>query len=112
MKLLVAVIKPFKLDAVRQALLDIGIGGMTVTEGNGFGRQRGHTEVYRSAEYQIDFLPKLRIDLALEDEAVDGACATILAAAQTGKLGDGKLFVFDLVDVVRIRTNEHGSAAL
>ena len=112
MKLIVAVIKPYKLDEVREALGEITVQGMTVTEVKGFGRQRGHTELYRGAEYVVDFLPKIRIDVAVEDERVDDAVEAICEAAHTGKIGDGKIFV-DAVDrVVRIRTGEEGDAAL
>ncbi len=112
MKFVTAVIKPFKLDEVREALSAIGIQGMTVTEVKGFGRQKGHTELYRGAEYVVDFLPKVKIELAIADNQVDQAVEAIESAAKTGKIGDGKVFVFDLEQVVRIRTGETGSDAL
>lgn len=106
MKLITAIIKPFRLDEVRDALSDIGIQGITVTEVNGFGRQKGHTELYRGAEYQVDFLPKVKIDIALSDERVDEVVDAICNAARTGHIGDGKIFVKPLERVVRIRTGE------
>lgn len=112
MKLITAVIKPFKLDEVRAALSDIGIQGMTVTEVRGFGRQKGHTELYRGAEYTVDFLPKLRIELAVPDSLVEQTLEALCAAAHTGKIGDGKIFVAPLDQAVRIRTGEHGESAL
>lgn len=112
MKLVSAVIKPFKLDEVREALSDINIQGITVTEVKGFGRQKGHTELYRGAEYVVDFLPKVKIDIAVDDEIVDSVIEAITKAAQTGKIGDGKLFVVPLEQVIRIRTGESGSEAL
>ncbi len=112
MKLVTAVIKPFKLDEVREALSAIGVQGMTVTEVKGFGRQKGHTELYRGAEYVVDFLPKVKIELAVSDDQVDQAVEAIETAAKTGKIGDGKVFVFDLEQVVRIRTGETGASAL
>ena len=112
MKLITAVIKPFKLDEVREALTEIGIEGMTVTEVKGFGRQKGHTEVYRGAEYTVSFLPKVRIDIALDGAAADAAVEAIQQSANTGKIGDGKIFVSELVNAVRIRTGETGSEAL
>jgi nitrogen regulatory protein PII len=112
MKLITAVIKPFKLEEVRTALTGIGIRGMTVTEVKGFGRQKGHPELYRGAEYQVDFLPKLMIDVAVPDEQVDLAIETLCEVARTGKIGDGKVFVLPLESVTRIRTGETGSAAL
>ena len=112
MKLISAVIKPFKLDDVRSALSEIGISGMTVYEVKGFGRQKGHTELYRGAEYVVDFLPKVKIEIAVDDEVVEQALETIIDSAKTGKIGDGKIFVTDLGDAVRIRTGESGSAAL
>lgn len=112
MKLIVAVIKPFKLDEVREALSVIGVQGITVTEVKGFGRQKGHTELYRGAEYVVDFLPKVKIEAAVDDALVDQACEAIEAAARTGKIGDGKIFVFDLLSVTRIRTGETGKDAL
>ncbi|MDY4161999.1 MAG: P-II family nitrogen regulator [Sutterella sp.] len=112
MKLITAVIKPFKLDDVREALSDAGISGLTVTEVKGFGRQRGHTELYRGAEYVVDFLPKLKIEVAVADEMVDGIVDAIRSAANTGKVGDGKIFVTELLSVMRIRTGETDEEAL
>jgi len=112
MKLVSAIIKPFKLDDVREALSDINIQGITVTEVKGFGRQKGHTELYRGAEYVVDFLPKVKIDVAVDDDVVDAVIDAITKAAQTGKIGDGKLFVVPLEQVIRIRTGETGSEAL
>ena len=112
MKLITAIIKPFKLDEVREALADIGIQGMTVSEVKGFGRQKGHTELYRGAEYSVDFLPKLRLEMAVSDGIVEQAIETLCTAAHTGKIGDGKIFVSQIDQVVRIRTSETGDAAL
>ncbi len=112
MKLVTAIIKPFKLDEVREALSAIGVQGITVTEVKGFGRQKGHTELYRGAEYVVDFLPKVKIEAAIKTELLDQAIEAIVKAAKTGKIGDGKIFVFDLGQVVRIRTGETGSDAL
>ena len=112
MNLISAVIKPFKLDDVREALSDAGISGLTVTEVKGFGRQRGHTELYRGAEYVVDFLPKLKIEVAVSDEMVDGIVDAIRSAANTGKVGDGKIFVTELLSVMRIRTGETDEEAL
>ena len=112
MKLVVAIIKPFKLDDVREALGDIGVSGITVTEVKGFGRQKGHTELYRGAEYVVDFVPKTRIEVAVKESLVDQVIEAIVGAARTGKIGDGKIFVFDLQQVIRIRTGETGSDAL
>ena len=112
MKLVTAIIKPFKLDEVREALSAIGVQGITVTEVKGFGRQKGHTELYRGAEYVIDFLPKVKIDVAIADDLVERAIEAIEASARTGKIGDGKIFVFDLEQVIRIRTGETGADAL
>ena len=112
MKLLTAIIKPFKLDEVREALSAIGVQGITVTEVKGFGRQKGHTELYRGAEYVVDFLPKVKIEAALLDELLEQAIEAVEKAASTGKIGDGKIFVFDLEQVVRIRTGETGVDAL
>ena len=112
MKLITTIIKPFKLDEVRAALADLGVSGMTVTEVKGFGRQRGHTELYRGAEYVVDFVPKARIEVAVRSEMVDRAVDAILQAARTGKVGDGKIFISDLQKVVRIRTGETDDAAL
>ena len=112
MKQITAVIKPFKLEEVRESLADVGVSGLTVTEVKGFGRQKGHTELYRGAEYVVDFLPKVKIEAAIDDSLVDQAIETIEAAARTGKIGDGKIFVYDLQQVVRIRTGETGPEAL
>ena len=112
MKLVVAIIKPFKLDEVREALSTLGVQGITVTEVKGFGRQKGHTELYRGAEYVVDFLPKVKIEAAMNDALVDRSIEAIEKAANTGKIGDGKVFGFDLLQVVRIRTGETGVAAL
>jgi len=112
MKLVSAVIKPFKLDDVRQGLSEINIQGMTVTEAKGFGRQKGHTELYRGAEYVIDFLPKIKIEVAVDDEQVDAVIESITKSASTGKIGDGKIFVYELGQIVRIRTGETGSDAV
>jgi len=112
MKLICAIIKPFKLDDVRTALFDLGIEGMTVTEVKGFGRQRGHTELYRGAEYQVDFLPKVKIEIAVISEEVDNVVDAISEAANTGKIGDGKIFVYNLEHAVRIRTGEADTEAL
>ncbi len=112
MKLLIAVIKPFKLDDVRDALAEVGVQGMTVTEVKGFGRQKGHTELYRGAEYVVDFLPKTKIEIALDDDQVETAIEAIIKAAGTGKIGDGKIFVQELQQAVRIRTGETDSDAL
>ena len=112
MKLITAIIKPFKLDEVRQALSDVGVQGITVTEVKGFGRQKGHTELYRGAEYVVDFLPKVRVEAAVEDTLVDQVVEAVENAARTGKIGDGKIFVSPLEQVIRIRTGETGSVAL
>lgn len=112
MKLITAIIKPFKLDDVRKALVDLGIEGMTVTEVKGFGRQKGHTEVYRGAEYEVNFIPKIQIDLVVKDELLDSATSAICEAAKTNKVGDGKIFVFDVQSAIRIRTGETDAAAL
>lgn len=112
MKFIIAVIKPFKLDDVREALLEVGVHGMTISEVRGFGRQKGHAELYRGAEYVIDFIPKLRIELAVDDEMADSVVDAITNAGHTGKIGDGKIFVIDLEKAVRIRTGEIGSEAL
>jgi nitrogen regulatory protein P-II 2 len=112
MKLLTAIIKPFKLEEVRATLSEIGVQGITVTEVKGFGRQKGHTELYRGAEYVVDFLPKVKIELALTDDMVDRAIDAITKAARTGKIGDGKIFVAPLEQVVRIRTGETGKDAV
>jgi nitrogen regulatory protein PII len=112
MKLITAIIKPFKLDDVRAALSEIGVSGMTVTEVKGFGRQRGHTELYRGAEYVVDFVPKTRIEVAVKNELVDQVMEAIVGASKTGKVGDGKIFVTDIIRVLRIRTGETDNAAL
>ncbi|NLD69689.1 MAG: P-II family nitrogen regulator [Limnobacter sp.] len=112
MKLITAIIKPFKLDEVREALSAIGVQGITVTEVKGFGRQKGHTELYRGAEYVVDFLPKVKIEAAMPDELVERAIETIESSARTGKIGDGKIFVFDIEQTIRIRTGETGNDAI
>ncbi|MDO9161365.1 MAG: P-II family nitrogen regulator [Methylococcaceae bacterium] len=112
MKLITAIVKPFKLDDVREALSELGVSGVTVTEVKGFGRQKGHTELYRGAEYVVDFLPKAKIEVAVTDERADQAVAAISKAASTGKIGDGKIFVTALEQVIRIRTGETGDEAL
>ena len=112
MKLIIAIIKPFKLDEVKQALGQVGIDGMTVTEVKGFGRQKGHKEIYRGSEYNVDFLPKFRLEIALNDDLVPAAVSAIANAAKTGKIGDGKIFVMPLGEIVRIRTDEHGDSAV
>ncbi|HEY7886173.1 MAG TPA: P-II family nitrogen regulator [Cellvibrionaceae bacterium] len=112
MKLITAVVKPFKLDDVRTSLSEVGVQGMTVTEVKGFGRQKGHTELYRGAEYVVDFLPKVKIELAVDDSMVDQAVEAITKAAQTGKIGDGKIFITPLEEIVRIRTGETGPDAI
>jgi len=112
MKLITAVVKPFKLDDVRTGLSEVGVQGMTVTEVKGFGRQKGHTELYRGAEYVVDFLPKVKIELAVDDTQVDQAIEAITKAAQTGKIGDGKIFITPLEEIIRIRTGETGSEAI
>ena len=112
MKLITAIIKPFKLDDVRKALVDLGIEGMTVTEVKGFGRQKGHTEVYRGAEYEVNFIPKIQIDIVIKDEILDSVTSAIVGAAKTDKVGDGKIFVFDVASAIRIRTGEVDAEAL
>ena len=112
MKKVEAIIKPFKLDEVRDALSAVGVDGLTVTEGKGYGRQKGHTELYRGAEYQVDLLPKLSLEVVVRDEQLDAAIDAIQSAAATGKIGDGKIFVQSVDDVVRIRTGERGDAAI
>jgi nitrogen regulatory protein P-II 2 len=112
MKLVTAIIKPFKLDEVREALATVGVQGVTVTEVKGFGRQKGHTELYRGAEYVVDFLPKVKIEAAIRDELLDHTLEAIEKAASTGKIGDGKIFVFELEQCIRIRTGETGTDAL
>jgi nitrogen regulatory protein P-II 1 len=112
MKRIDAIIKPFKLDEVKDALAEIGVEGMTVTEVKGFGRQKGHTEIYRGSEYTVDFLPKIKIEIVLADQLVDDAVAAIVAAAKTNKIGDGKIFVSPIEEAVRIRTEEKGTKAV
>lgn len=112
MKKIDAIVKPFKLDEVREALAEVGVTGLTVSEVKGFGRQKGHTELYRGAEYVVDFLPKVKIEVVVSDSMVDGVIEAIVKAARTGKIGDGKIFVVDLDQVVRIRTGETGDDAL
>ena len=112
MKLITTIIKPFKLDDVREALSEIGIQGATVTEVKGFGRQKGHTEMYRGAEYSVDFLPKIKIEVAVKDDLLESAIEAITGAAKTGHIGDGKIFVSDLLQSIRIRTSESGDDAL
>ena len=112
MKKIEAIIKPFKLDDVREALADINVTGMTVTEVKGFGRQKGHTELYRGAEYMVDFLPKVKLDIVVADEQVDRCVDAIMKTAQTGRIGDGKIFVFDVERVIRIRTGEEDEEAI
>jgi len=112
MKLITAIIKPFRLDDVRNALSEVGVQGMTVSEVKGFGRQRGHTELYRGAEYVVDFLPKAKIEVAVADERIDDIVEAIVNSARTGKVGDGKIFVTELEQVIRIRTSETGDSAL
>ncbi|HSG92111.1 MAG TPA: P-II family nitrogen regulator [Methylotenera sp.] len=112
MKKIEAIIKPFKLDDVREALSDIGVNGLTVTEVKGFGRQKGHTELYRGAEYVVDFLPKIKLELVVADSVVDSAVDAIIKAAHTGKIGDGKIFVTTVDQVIRIRTGETGESAV
>ena len=112
MKLITAIVKPFKLDEVREALGELGVSGVTVTEVKGFGRQKGHTELYRGAEYVVDFLPKVKVEVALTDEMVESAVEAITKSAATGKIGDGKVFISPLDDAIRIRTGETGSEAI
>ena len=112
MKLIVAIIKPFKLDEVREALADVGVNGLTVTEVKGFGRQKGHTELYRGAEYVVDFLPKLKIEAVVADDILEQAIEAIRKAAYTGKIGDGKIFVYEVEQAIRIRTDEMGEDAV
>ncbi len=112
MKKIEAIIKPFKLDEVREALSEIGVSGLTVTEVKGFGRQKGHTELYRGAEYVVDFLPKVRVDVVVPDKMLDGAIDAIVKSARTGKIGDGKIFVSNVDQVIRIRTGETDEAAI
>ncbi|RME33987.1 MAG: P-II family nitrogen regulator [Gammaproteobacteria bacterium] len=112
MKLVTAIIKPFKLDDAREALAEVGVQGITVTEVKGFGRQKGHTELYRGAEYVVDFLPKVKLEVAVADDRLEAVIEAVIKATQTGKIGDGKIFVFDLEQVIRIRTGETGVDAL
>ncbi|MFZ1081210.1 MAG: P-II family nitrogen regulator [Candidatus Kryptoniota bacterium] len=112
MKKIEAIIRPFKIDDVREALIEIGIKGMTVSEVKGYGRQKGHTEMYRGSEYQIDFLPKMKIEIITPDESVDKIVDTIIKSAKTGQVGDGKIFVYPVEDAIRVRTEESGEAAL
>jgi nitrogen regulatory protein P-II 1 len=112
MKLIIAIIKPFKLEEVKSALAEVGVEGMTVTEVKGFGRQKGHTEIYRGSEYTVDFLPKVKIEIAVPDETAAKAIDAIVASAKTGKIGDGKIFVIPLDEVIRIRTDERGESAI
>ncbi|HVZ64475.1 MAG TPA: P-II family nitrogen regulator [Lacunisphaera sp.] len=112
MKLITAIIKPFKLEAVKEALTNIGIEGMTVTEAKGFGRQKGHTEVYRGSEYTVDFLPKAKLEIVVPDDLRDKVITAIVNTAKTGKIGDGKIFVTPVEDMIRIRTDEHGESAM
>ena len=112
MKLITAIIKPFKLDDVRAALSEIGVSGMTVTEVKGFGRQKGHTEIYRGSEYTVDFLPKIKVEVVLADSMVENATAAVVKAAKTGKIGDGKVFVYMIEEAIRIRTDETGEKAI
>ena len=112
MKLIIAIIKPFKLEEVKAALSEVGVEGMTVTEVKGFGRQKGHTEIYRGSEYTVDFLPKVKVEVAVADESASKAINAIVASAKTGKIGDGKVFVLPLESVVRVRTGEQGEAAI
>ena len=112
MKRIEAIIKPFKLDEIKEALQDIGLQGITVVEAKGFGRQKGHTELYRGAEYVVDFLPKVKIELVIEDAKLDAAIEAIQAAAYTGRIGDGKIFIYNIEEVIRIRTGERGPEAI
>jgi len=112
MKMIIAVIKPFKLDAVRQALTEIGVEGLTVSEVKGFGRQKGQTEVYRGAEYNIEFVPKVRLEIVVTDDRIEGIIEAIQNAAHTGKIGDGKIFVTEVTQAIRIRTGENGNEAI
>ncbi len=112
MKLIIAIIKPFKLEEVKEALAGVGVEGMTVTEVKGFGRQKGHTEIYRGSEYTVDFLPKVKLEIVVMDDVADKTVNAIVKAAKTGKIGDGKVFVVGLEDAVRIRTDEHGDEAI
>jgi nitrogen regulatory protein P-II 1 len=112
MKKIEAIIRPFRLDDVREALAEVGVKGMTLTEVKGYGRQKGHTELYRGSEYQIDFLPKIKLEVVVPEKLVDKVVETILKAAKTGQVGDGKIFLYDVEDVIRVRTGESGESAL
>lgn len=112
MKLVTAIVKPFKVDDIYDALMEIGVGGITITEVKGFGRQKGHTELYRGAEYVVDFLPKIKIEIGCKDSDVEEVCDVIVKAAQTGKIGDGKIFIYPIEEVIRIRTGEMSEEAL
>ncbi len=112
MKKIEAIIKPFKLDEVKEALQELGVQGMTVLEAKGYGRQKGHTELYRGAEYVVDFLPKIKVEVVIADDQLDRALEAIQGAARTGRIGDGKIFVSEIIDVIRIRTGENGAAAI
>jgi nitrogen regulatory protein P-II 1 len=112
MKQIIAIIKPFKLDEVKEALQEVGLQGITITEARGFGRQKGHTELYRGAEYVVDFLPKVRIEVVVEDQMVERTVEAIIQAARTGRIGDGKIFIVPVEDVIRIRTGERGANAI
>ena len=112
MKLIVGIVKPFKVDDVKDAVKDLGVQGLTVSDVQGFGRQRGHTEVYRGAEYTIDFVPKVKVEVLVDDAAIEGVVEAVISSARTGKIGDGKLWVTDVVDVVRIRTGERDADAI
>ena len=112
MKLITAIIKPYKVDDVREAIADLGVAGMTLTEAKGFGRQRGHTELYRGAEYVVDFLPKAKLEIAVDDALAERVVEVIVASARSGKIGDGKVFVTELVEAIRIRTGETGPSAI
>ena len=112
MKLIIAIIKPFKLEEVKEALAEIGVEGMTVTEVKGFGRQKGHTEIYRGSEYTVDFLPKVKLEVVVADELLTKTVETIVKSAKTGKIGDGKVFVLDIEEAIRIRTDERGDSAI
>ena len=112
MKKLEAIIKPFKLEEVKDALAELGIEGMTVSEVKGFGRQKGHTEIYRGSEYTVDFLPKIKVEVVVADQTAQTACDAIVAAAKTGKIGDGKVFIYEIEEAIRIRTEERGNSAI
>ena len=112
MKLITAIIKPFKLDEVREALSEVGVTGLTITDVKGFGRQKGHTELYRGSEYVVDFLPKIKLEIAVDDSLLDKTIETILSSANTGKIGDGKIFVLDVQEAIRVRTGDKGPEAL